>query len=260
MGASPSAIFSPTFSFSDIFYAKWEKIIEDYSARSLTYPKDKLPALSALARRFAQKTGCGYLAGHWREKIVHTLAWYISKPVSELPVYRAPTWSWASVDGKLRFNTSAHVRRWDAERISDSMILAGSDPFGQVSAGSSITIRARLKIAEARHVTVTEWPVCFLFEEGLMNKLGFCSLDHEFEVKDEETLYCMQIATFGFSAEHEPWTASAALLLRRVEMGNKIVYKRVGYVDLRRKGFEGKNIAEGSDWFKDEGFSELCIV
>lgn len=260
---SPSLLLFPTSSSIKDAHIQWTKIIQAYSPRSLTYPADKLPALSGLARRFSQKTGCSYLAGHWRENLVATLAWYISDPIvrSAEEVFRAPSWSWASVDGKLGFINFVMVKSWDAKLVSDSMVLAGSDPFGQVLPGSNVVVRARVKIAEIwESPTEGSWSLFEISPGEFVNKLGSCNLDREFEVRSGDTLYCMQIARFRACFGHEPFAASAALLLRGFEVGKGMVYKRVGYMEVSRKGFEGGDGAEGEDWFEDGNLGEVCIV
>jgi len=55
---------------------RWQCIVTDYSARCMTVPSDKLPALAGLARAFAQARGGGndeYLAGLWRGSLLDDL-------------------------------------------------------------------------------------------------------------------------------------------------------------------------------------------
>ncbi|KAM5362497.1 hypothetical protein ACJA88_013996 [Fusarium oxysporum] len=68
---------------------------------------DKLPALSGLAQQRKQVRGGVYLAGLWQDSLLHDLCWYhvrnYNDPTSggvgrRSALYRAPSWSWASVD------------------------------------------------------------------------------------------------------------------------------------------------------------------
>ncbi|KAL5371193.1 hypothetical protein DPSP01_014433 [Paraphaeosphaeria sporulosa] len=85
----------------------WSDIVEDYSKRSLTYGRDKLVAISGLARILAPVYGLGYVAGLWVKDLIRSLLWHrsILEPSSaNAPAaYRAPSWSWASVDGQVTF-------------------------------------------------------------------------------------------------------------------------------------------------------------
>lgn len=87
---------------------QWSDIVEDYSKRKLTFSRDKLVAISGLARILAPVYGSNYVAGLWVKDLIRLLTWY--KPPSSSPstkntatTYRAPSWSWASVDGEVLF-------------------------------------------------------------------------------------------------------------------------------------------------------------
>lgn len=84
--------------------------MHEYSATFLTIPTDKLVAISGLAKSFACITGDTYLAGMWRKDLEVDLLWY-NRHIPHLPrgsrlgsrpiEWRAPTWSWASIDGSV---------------------------------------------------------------------------------------------------------------------------------------------------------------
>jgi len=102
----------------------WLKHVEDYSGRSLTYESDRLVAMAGLAKQIAAETGDTYYAGLWRGHIIEDLCWR-AYPVEEerrqvlggfAHVYgkrlcritaasscRAPSWSWASLNGNVKF-------------------------------------------------------------------------------------------------------------------------------------------------------------
>lgn len=89
----------------------WWKLVERYTERILTVSTDKLPALQGLATRFEQKLNAieslqsrlipvQYSFGLWvGEYFVSALLWYLKDAPSERPPQRAPSWSWAAVDG-----------------------------------------------------------------------------------------------------------------------------------------------------------------
>jgi hypothetical protein len=71
---------------------------------------DKLSAISGIAEMIgdAMRAKRGfpdiYLAGLWASDLIYGLAWVSQSPAlcsSKLSEYRAPTWSWASVDGPV---------------------------------------------------------------------------------------------------------------------------------------------------------------
>ncbi|KAL8393043.1 hypothetical protein RB595_003011 [Gaeumannomyces hyphopodioides] len=70
-----------------------------FAGRNITYLSDKLPAFSGIAKICHPLFGGDYLAGIWSTDILYGLSWYtaMSDHTRKGP-YRAPTWSWASVD------------------------------------------------------------------------------------------------------------------------------------------------------------------
>jgi hypothetical protein len=87
--------------------AEWPGIVEAYSTATLTYDKDKLIAISGIAKQMLEMwdgSPGDYLAGLWRDNIHHQLLWRArGSTVSHLRpnYYRAPSWSWASLDGRI---------------------------------------------------------------------------------------------------------------------------------------------------------------
>jgi hypothetical protein len=56
---------------------KWcVHIVGAYSRAIITYPTDRLPAISAMAKIFADQICSPYLAGLWLEGLWYTLSWY----------------------------------------------------------------------------------------------------------------------------------------------------------------------------------------
>ncbi|KAI1128444.1 HET-domain-containing protein [Nemania abortiva] len=82
---------------------KWRKIIEFYSSLNLTYPQDKLPALSGLAKQMQeQKPSVTYLAGLWSDSLDLDLLWIPYGPDDQRnDEYIAPSWSWAQVGRRI---------------------------------------------------------------------------------------------------------------------------------------------------------------
>ncbi len=92
----------------------WLTMRNEYTSRKLTYGSDKLPAISAVDFQIFEKTGWTYLAGIWKEHSFLELHWQSEKhstmpmagateamnPLLPRPLeYRAPSWSWACIDG-----------------------------------------------------------------------------------------------------------------------------------------------------------------
>lgn len=80
----------------------WCLLVEDYTRRVLTEPRDKLFAVAGLASNMHLRTGKEYCAGLWCERLsLHTLWYGQDGNMKRPPFKRAPSWSWAAMDGAV---------------------------------------------------------------------------------------------------------------------------------------------------------------
>lgn len=87
-------------------YQVWNDVLESYVKCALSNPGDKFVAISGVVKDFANIIGDEYLAGLWRKNLINGLLWVakdkyapVGSPQAVRPKpYRAPTWSWASLD------------------------------------------------------------------------------------------------------------------------------------------------------------------
>ena len=56
-------------------YDTWYRAVKDHTVRDATHDEDKLPAISAIARNFAELLQDDYLAGIWRGDLLRGLLW-----------------------------------------------------------------------------------------------------------------------------------------------------------------------------------------
>jgi hypothetical protein len=120
------------------FAGWWADIVRLYSAASLTFARDKLPALSGIARAVHAERGGTYLAGIWQdEDMPAQLCWRVSTPQPRV-VARAPSWSWASVDGGVAYRErQERILPATYARVLDAQTrLLGADEFSEVRGGS----------------------------------------------------------------------------------------------------------------------------
>jgi hypothetical protein len=136
----------------------WHRLVGQYSRRALTKSSDKLPAIAGIASAIQSTTLLTYVAGLWREDI-SGLLWFWEPTGSggsnsaRPAVYQAPTWSWASRNGSIRYLvTDGHDKSLAPAQIIDVNIsLLQDDPFGELTHGS-ITLRARTKTVHFVHL------------------------------------------------------------------------------------------------------------
>jgi hypothetical protein len=85
----------------------WAQTVRTFSECQLTRAEDKLPALSGIAKTIQPfLANRDYFAGLWGEDFIPNLLWFVKIPdsgytgFSRRPqTYRAPSWSWASIEG-----------------------------------------------------------------------------------------------------------------------------------------------------------------
>lgn len=100
------------------YYENWKRIVEDYTKMDISFHKDRLIALSGIARRIRDQIAEqgikdeNYVAGLWMGGLAGQLLWYVNpvggdkQPLADLRPkdknalyeYRAPSFSWASVE------------------------------------------------------------------------------------------------------------------------------------------------------------------
>jgi len=145
-----------------------------YSRLKLTNPEDKLIAVSGIVKHIQEIVDDQYLAGLWRKDFAYWLLWQADNTTTSRPSgpYRAPSWSWASIDGKCGMHNAKASEKnkfWDddlttppedEEFIEDEVLISvhgvhiepvGNDATGQISDGRPIVMGqlAKAKIIDA---------------------------------------------------------------------------------------------------------------
>jgi hypothetical protein len=80
----------------------WALLVTAYSGIKVTFPGDRLVAISAVTRRMCKVRNLSqedYIAGLWQPGLVRQLLWVVIAPWTSEPrpaAYQPPSWSWAS--------------------------------------------------------------------------------------------------------------------------------------------------------------------
>ena len=233
----------------DTWYS-WLSIVREYNLRSLTKSKDKLRAIGGIAELYHLKTGDQYCAGLWRSHLAEELLWKVFHPRADFssmiaesrdpttisrpsitllprPKYRAPTWSWASVDGTVANHRALSHSPFVADvfEVIDCVVVPEKShtPLTTVKA-AVLTVRGRMKTAflhikshllykteEALHQVVKEESWKVISELGPFAPLtssipgchemdvdfGTCDLDaleHE-QYPEYRSVHCLEITS-----------------------------------------------------------------
>jgi hypothetical protein len=118
----------------------WYKFVNQYTERDLTNTEDKLLAVSGIAKFLQVKTQGLYMAGLWESGLPDSLLWQIEKPPANkaLPsTYRAPSWSWASVEGKICYThpqlaVAQYLEGWVRTKNDSAFGFVAPDAYMQV--------------------------------------------------------------------------------------------------------------------------------
>jgi hypothetical protein len=84
----------------------WRKHVNDYTKLDFTFETDRLMALSGMMENaVVLRLGDRYMARPWEKTLLHDLQWERSSKIQPRPAkFRAPTWSWASIDSSVAWD------------------------------------------------------------------------------------------------------------------------------------------------------------
>nr|POE53267.1 hypothetical protein CFP56_28489 [Quercus suber] len=123
-------------------FLDWNSIVSLYVSRKLSVASDKLVAIAGLAndmKKKLQQLKPGkhrYLAGMWEEKLLDHIAWNVTSPAHRACEYRAPSWSWACLDGRLNIRLHQPMDRfYYTTVIAADVEVIGDEETGQVNNG-----------------------------------------------------------------------------------------------------------------------------
>lgn len=129
---------------------RWQTLVSEYSSKQLTMLSDVFPALQGIAQRFGREIGCAYYAGLWEDHLLSDLLWHSlsAKYSSRPPKWRAPSWSWASIYGRVFFELSDEP--WEVmakldpkvEILSVSTTPSGISTYGELK-GADLVLRGK---------------------------------------------------------------------------------------------------------------------
>ncbi|KAH3946152.1 hypothetical protein HBH53_137590 [Parastagonospora nodorum] len=163
----PWIVYSPDFFRTPVakLLHEWHATVTAYSWRALTFPKDRLPAIAAMATRMQEcRPRDRYLAGLWQSSLCFDLMWYTNdqpggtcdpatieimiaqriEDYSSSDRIGVPSWSWASTPRGVRWWYNATFEMLsNAEVLDISYSIRGPEVSGEIQ-NAAITLRAPL--------------------------------------------------------------------------------------------------------------------
>lgn len=203
----------------------WEAVVAMYSASDLTVSSDKLVAISGVAKVFGTASRDDYCAGLWKSIFIPQLTWRIKAGGGIRPnSYRAPSWSWASVDGQVKFEQSvsslshnlAFAESVEVTTVTDDAFGAVKDGFLKLRGQLYPTVRGNDQ--EYRHLASKIIRLACLPDGLVLNKI-YPDSKHD---PTSDTLCCMPIRCL----DHGETAFFMSLMLKPSDRDG--MYERVG--------------------------------
>lgn len=218
-----------------ILFDAWRQKVNAYSYRRLSYESDKLPALSGLAqqtqRQISSISPGRYFAGLWEDDFIEGLTWTSgTNPGGQsftIP-YRAPSWSWVSLDGIVSHDARFQIDMNGpvASILEIRCVPTGLDLTGAVCGGhvkmASRVIEVTLDYDAQENADPREIRYYITFNSAdemrpqIYNDYPFAEAGEGY-IASGETIHCFFLGLVALKARNEP-TADGddfkALLLR----------------------------------------------
>jgi len=263
----------------------WARIVKIYSSSHLTISSDKLVALSGIAERVQGHTGGEYLAGLWnstQEAFLWSLLWFVDshdKGRPRPPAYRAPSWTWMSVDGIIEMTTPDPAWRqrqaaigaevtfepdWQVTlRIANTVKMSPYYQYGNVT-GGMLVLRGSLKTAHLQKISEEDvfgyeffdaelyGPRCLGRTDAPFDKLCSCHIDVPSGIEHSSVVTCLPIVEekeqrdgrlTGLSRSHG--------LILHMAPNNSRQYMRIGHF--------ATSLARDRKWLSD-GEEQLVTI
>ena len=204
----------------------WGPVVAEYTRRKLSDPDDRLLAISGIATEVGQNAEIEYMAGIWREDFPLALLWEVAWPREPRPTrYRAPSWSWAAVDGTIEFPMIRKKLNLDPDlkMVSSDLVLKETKaPYGAVERG---TITVRGWVVSLRWIEKGTRLVHPERGDPLNGKVFAYTLPDADDLPSDISVYCLQICRY------EPKTGRGPCgLVLTTEDGK--VFRRRGIFDF----------------------------
>lgn len=211
-------VFETDRTIYTIQMSDWQKVLINFCARDLSDPGDKLVAISGIAEEYSRLMrwpSTDYFAGLWRQTLTTDLLWRHETPLGVPQAYdhsdrrleRAPSWSWASVDGNILFleihmgGPEAHV---ESVEVKGCQVCSKSDnlPFGQVQSGR-LFLECRYQLGRTQ---LTAFPEDYdgrmfhLAHHTSGSPMGSCLFDTLGDISaptNEGPIYCLSLIGTG---------------------------------------------------------------
>ncbi|KAK8191029.1 heterokaryon incompatibility protein-domain-containing protein [Phyllosticta capitalensis] len=220
-----------------VVQSRWRRIIvEEFVRLDVTNPRDRLPALGAIAEMFqlARPTS-RYLAGLWSDSLIDDLTWtpyHEKRPSSHRKratrPFDLPTWTWASLQSDIIYMPPYSERTYLAEIVEATCEYAKDNPFG-ILERSKLVLRSKMLPLTLKN----DRELC---EPGFLDGqtwqwLRDCEPDDHPDEPQGQDVHLLQLVKEGFSTPDADSVTIYCLVLH-AEDHKARVYTRFGILSI----------------------------
>jgi hypothetical protein len=215
------------------FHHSWYDMVEQYSTRYLTKGQDKLKAITGIAYFIQSNTGFKYAAGLWQEALPFNLLWVLSGKAQSRPARPLPTWSWASVDGRISHRLKPQGTFQSYNTMSDIFSTAVEKPHFDSTWHDITPLISNMVVNPTEEINNLVLNAT-LSLSGCLHKLNSLDVNVVYDTSyeyDTETLFCLPVLSFKNYQVHPIIRAVQlhGIILRAAPAENKEQFERAGY-------------------------------
>ncbi|KAI8628791.1 heterokaryon incompatibility protein-domain-containing protein [Xylariaceae sp. FL1651] len=240
----------------DSWMRNWSSLLQDYQARRLTNSSDKLVAVSSVGILLARYMHTEFIVGLFERYLDTDMLWNRADGSGERPrpvTYRAPSWSWASIDSKTENRIVAGALRkpgdstievlpWLDQQTPTARARIGLEPLELTIRGWMTTISLWMEETQ-RLLEVNQWR---LPKDSIMCR--FDAMDVELDTPLKKELLLIEanwyLTNVGRQGPREG-SKVVGLIALRVEKEGEAKHRRVGYFEMQVSMFyqgSGRNL------------------
>ncbi|KAK3388360.1 heterokaryon incompatibility protein-domain-containing protein [Sordaria brevicollis] len=258
----------------------WNSVVSQYQELDLTYARDKLVAISGLARMHSRFLNTRYLAGMWLEHLPVQLLWYRMWSMEPQRMcykeYIAPTWSYFSIPGPvvptvrnkedLPLPGKKGQRSRPMIQILDATVdlVDESHPFGAVSGGSLLVKGplANSSLIQDFEFSEHERKMTITYCGKFAGSYRFDTLGYPSQLPVKKPLYLLPVMLgMSYMGGWDKRQVSGLVLQQANRGGN--TFRRVGVFGVRRQEL-WETASEKEDYEKEEDgirvLQEACLA
>ena len=213
---------------------RWYELVSKYTLGALTRSSDKLVAIDGIATQIALSSGLNYTFGLWKEFLVYNLLWSVeipSRPDSRILGNGSPSWSWASLNGVVRYQHEAELA--DLECVASAHVVATeTEDESESSRPRSQRLVLSGVLREIGVINAVENDVragmTYPLRDHVGNRVGKCIPDR-LGMEGVGTVFVLELLNLVKGTGHNASRLMLGLVLRRCSDASEPAFQRIGY-------------------------------